>query len=82
MKCLLKQWEFKKVKKVTVWNKGIVDKKGTVFFVHNHIEDDWKKENQPVAKSKIQKSSWVKASWQKVFAYLNNDNKVIVKAGV
>lgn len=69
------------MKKITVWKKGKIDKKGTCYFVHNHIEDDWKEENQPIPKCKLQKFSWAKASWQKIFAFLTKDNKVIVKAG-
>jgi len=66
-----------KVKKITKWS--VITNDGKIK--HNHIEDGWVKGDfpQPIKKEYTNQKAWEKLSWIRTVAYLDDQNRVVLK---
>ena len=64
------------MKEITVWKKL---NNTTKIFEHNHIEDGHMNGDKPIGKYPNQTKGWSSETWYKIFAFLDENNKIIVK---
>lgn len=64
------------MKHITIWS--IITEDGKIK--HNHIQDGWVFDINPQPKSNkfTNQKAWVKLNWIGKFAYLDDENKVVL----